>query len=98
MWAAIAGNKQLAEILLTHGPDIHAEDQMGQTPLMAACRKGHEQVALVLPDKGADAYRYDALAKNALMFAESSGLSSVTGYLRTVSQEPAQQTNCRNRS
>ena len=52
--AATHGSMALAEILLANGVDINVRDDLGYTPLLAACEKGHQDLVRFLIDKGAD--------------------------------------------
>jgi ankyrin repeat protein len=38
----------MAELLLTHGADVHATDEQGSTPLRLALKKHHEALLEIL--------------------------------------------------
>ncbi|MFC1604708.1 ankyrin repeat domain-containing protein [Planctomycetota bacterium] len=52
--AAIAGHKDVAEILLSHGAQPYALDNLRYTPLHCSAEHGHKDMASLLIDKGAD--------------------------------------------
>jgi ankyrin repeat protein len=54
MLAAISGSREVTEVLIAHGADIHAKNGAGFTPLHAAVYQGHREVAELLVSKGAD--------------------------------------------
>ena len=43
----------MATLLLTHGADVNAKDQKGQTPLVVAINTHHEEIAALLRKNGA---------------------------------------------
>jgi len=47
--------KAMAELLLSKGAGINAQDDNGETPLAAAAARGHKELAEFLVSKGADA-------------------------------------------
>ncbi|KAI9458085.1 hypothetical protein F5148DRAFT_983903, partial [Russula earlei] len=48
--AAIAGNPKVAEVLLKYGPDLHAQDDDGLTPLRLAMMYKHAQIVRLLSE------------------------------------------------
>jgi ankyrin repeat protein len=62
-WAAVNGNKALAELLLANKAEVNATNASGATPLHAAAMTGHETVAeLLLANKAeVNAKNYDGL-------------------------------------
>jgi ankyrin repeat protein len=53
MLAALEGNTTAAELLVEHGADIHAVNNVGETPLSLAAHKGHAHLTQWLMDRGA---------------------------------------------
>ena len=54
MFAALRGDRELAEFLLEHGANINAKDMFGATPLMHAVWHGQAELAEFLLNQGAD--------------------------------------------
>lgn len=53
--AAVAGRSaEVVALLLTHGPDVNARQQVGYTPLMGAAASGREDLVQLLLRHGAD--------------------------------------------
>ena len=52
--AAGEGHKEIVELLIAEGADVHAKDKWGFTPLHKAALCGHKEVAELLIAKGAD--------------------------------------------
>ena len=53
-WAAIKGNKEVAELLLKYKADVNAKNTAGETPLHIAARHGHLEIAELLLANNAD--------------------------------------------
>lgn len=66
-YAAAAGNKAIAEILLAHGAKVDARDGAGATPLMAAVGMGFKTVAEMLIAHGAEVNARDNEGKSVLI-------------------------------
>jgi ankyrin repeat protein len=49
------GHVDLARLLMEHGADVAAQDEVGETPLHQASSGGHVDLAQLLIDHGADA-------------------------------------------
>lgn len=66
-YAAAAGNKAIAELLLAHGAKVDARDASGATPLMVSVGKGFKSVAEMLIARGADVNGRDKEGKSVLI-------------------------------
>ena len=53
-YAALKGQKEIAELLIAKGADVNAKYDRGWTPLLWAAREGHKEIAELLIAKGAD--------------------------------------------
>ncbi|PMD41336.1 ankyrin, partial [Hyaloscypha variabilis F] len=52
--AADQGGVTMIQLLLDHGADVHARNQIGETALHFAARKGDLKAIAMLLDRGAD--------------------------------------------
>jgi ankyrin repeat protein len=52
--AAGEGHKEIVELLIAEGADVHAKDKWGYTPLHSAAMHDHKEIAELLIAKGAD--------------------------------------------
>jgi hypothetical protein len=68
-YAAFAGHRQIADLLLERGADINARTPNGSTALMMAVREGREELVRVLLAAGADARPENDWGDNALTWA-----------------------------
>ncbi len=79
---ALAGDDAAAKALVRRNPKlVKATDEIGQTPLHCAARKGHDKVAAVLLAAKADVNRADIVGWTALHCAASAGHSEVVKML-----------------
>ena len=64
--------KDIVDVLLQHGADVHHEDTQGATALIWAARSGHENIVVFLVENGADradVNHRDSLGTTALNWA-----------------------------
>ncbi|MDO4751506.1 MAG: ankyrin repeat domain-containing protein [Akkermansia sp.] len=67
------GNMEEVETLLKNGADINAQDEIGYTPLMAACVAGKTDMVRYLIQTGAEVNKTNSLKETALMLAAQNG-------------------------
>lgn len=65
------------ELLLSHGADVEAVNDAGETPLWCAVRRGHDEEAAVLLAAGADPWR-------PVLGGRSAGMVALDGPLATL--------------
>jgi ankyrin repeat protein len=70
--AAFVGNTKMADLLLTYGADIEAQDLLGDTPLFRAFSEDHTELALDLIGKGADLNKANKVGETSFMMAARS--------------------------
>ncbi|HVM63144.1 MAG TPA: ankyrin repeat domain-containing protein [Verrucomicrobiae bacterium] len=74
--------REIAEILLTHGADPNAKDLINQTPLHAAVVSGMTDIAELLIAHGADVNVRDVAGGTPLRLAETAGNKAIADLLR----------------
>jgi len=79
--AAGRGNTGLTEVLLTHGADVSATNQVGWTPLHCAADGGHHGVAASLIGKGAEVNASNTDGYTPLHLAAREGREAVAASL-----------------
>jgi uncharacterized protein len=82
--AVLAGDKELVDLYVRATFNIHQPDEHGNTPMMAALKRGYTVVALILLKAGADVNAADKLGLTPLLVAcgkTSAGFRSVTEAL-----------------
>jgi len=70
--AALAGNRQVADLLLRYGADVNARGDQGMTPLHCAALNGNLDVAELLLKRGANPALKDDAGETALQLASRS--------------------------
>jgi len=67
--AAVAGHKDVAELLISHGADVNLSNDYGWTPLHFAASRGHEDVAKIIIDNKAEINIKDSNGETPLHWA-----------------------------
>ncbi|MEJ2705589.1 MAG: ankyrin repeat domain-containing protein, partial [Sedimentisphaerales bacterium] len=86
--AAIAGHRNVAEILLSHGARIDAFDNLCSTPLHCAAEHGHKDVASLLIDRGLDVNAKTVDGYTPLHLACQQGKRDVAEFLMEKGANP----------
>ena len=73
MQAASLGREKLAALLLDHGAEIDAVDNMGRTALMYAAKNGRKPVTELLLSRGANPLLTDNRGRDAIKYAKRYG-------------------------
>ena len=81
MFASGAGNLRIADLLLSYGAEINAQDDLGFTSLMAAAEGGHDGMIGFLHSRGGDVSCIDETGKRALSYAVESGNTNAVALL-----------------
>ena len=69
LFAAREGDREIADILLDHGADLHWSSANRTSPLLIAILNGHLKLAMHLLEKGADPNAVDAYGRGPLFAA-----------------------------
>ena len=69
--AARSGDADLTALLLSHGAEVDAVSENGDSPLHEAVMRGHENVATILLSQGADPHARNAKGKTPFDLARS---------------------------
>jgi ankyrin repeat protein len=80
-FAALRGNIQRMKDLLEAGADPDEEDDMGATPLHAACRAGHLEAVKLLVSAECRMCDDDANSRTPLQYAVKAGVPDIVSYL-----------------
>jgi uncharacterized protein len=81
IFAALAGNLEIAQLLLAHGANPNAATRVGGTALMAASRANHKRIVDLLLDHAADPSRRDKRGFTALIEAAREGSAEAVSSL-----------------
>ncbi len=84
MYAAAAGDLEMARLLLENGVPINAQTNVGTTALMFAVAEGHVEMVRFLVENGADVHIQNGHNYTALSLAEERGHQEVVDFLRSV--------------
>lgn len=87
-YAALGGNPELVDRILTAGVSVDVADREGLTPLMNAVREGHVPTAHMLLAAGASPDVADGEGVTALMIAVSKGHVPMVGALLEAGADP----------
>ena len=79
--ACYLGRSTLADLLLQHGADVSAVDQLGRSALHVACIRGHEACTRLLLLHGTETSAVDNYEVSALRYACSGGHEACTRLL-----------------
>jgi len=80
--AAFKGHREIAELLIANGADVHAKDMRGATSLLIATMFGRTEVVELLISKGADMNAKDRLGRTPLDTATHMKHTLVADLLR----------------
>ena len=81
-WSAQSGCEETVKRLIAAGMSVHDKQELGWTPLMAACERGHLKVVQTLLNAGADRSLSNADGKTALALAQDNGHSDIAAVLQ----------------
>lgn len=79
--AARHGHKNIVNLLLDHGANIHAENHFGRTALIEACLKGHNAMVKILLERGANVLESDSSGRTPLHKVAEKALTSLVVLL-----------------
>ena len=84
MYAASAGDLEMARLMLENGAPVNVQTDVGTTALMFAAAFGHIEVVRFLVENGADIHIQNGYGYTALSLAEERGHQEVIDFLRSV--------------
>ena len=84
MYAAYAGDLEMARLMLENGAPVNVQTDVGTTALMYAAAYGHMEVVRFLVENGADIHILNGYGYTALSLAEERGHQEVVDFLRSV--------------
>ncbi|CDK30994.1 ankyrin repeat domain-containing protein [Candidatus Babela massiliensis] len=78
IWATIKGNSEIVDLLLRHGANVNAVDDLGNiTVLMNAVERGHEEIVKSLLSNGANVFTKNEVNETALDIARKFGHTKI---------------------
>lgn len=80
------GHRDIVDIMLNEGANIHVEDENGQTPIHLACQAGHLDIVETLVEQGADLHTADKYHMTPLRIACRAGRLDIALSIRTKQQ------------
>uniref|UniRef100_A0A0G4I6K2 Uncharacterized protein n=1 Tax=Chromera velia CCMP2878 TaxID=1169474 RepID=A0A0G4I6K2_9ALVE len=72
-YAAEGGRKHTVALLIGKGGDVHAKNEVGETPLHVAAKEGHKETVACCVEKGATVDEKDELGRTPLQWAAEKG-------------------------
>ena len=84
MYAAAAGDIEMARLMLENGAPVNDQTDVGTTALMFAAAEGHVEMVRFLVENGADIHIQNGHNYTALSLAEERGHQEVVDFLRSV--------------
>ena len=84
MYAAAAGDIEMARLMLENGAPANGQTDVGTTALMFAAAEGHVEMVRFLVENGADIHSQNGYNYTALSLAEERGHQEVVDFLRSV--------------
>lgn len=84
MYAAAAGDLEMARLLLKNGASVNAQTDIGSTALMFAVSFGHVELVRLLVENGADIYIENENGYTAQSLAAERGYQEVVDFLRSA--------------
>jgi ankyrin repeat protein len=80
--AARKGNREIAELLITKGADLNAQNSYGYTPLHIAALGGEKEIVALLLAAGADVTARDRFNRTCMNYALKKGVEDVVNILK----------------
>ena len=84
MYAAAAGDLEMARLMLENGAPVNGQTDVGTTALMFAAAEGHVEMVRFLVENGANIHIQNGHNYTALSLAEERGHQEVVDFLRSV--------------
>jgi len=73
-------NSTKVEFLVEHGADINGKDNLGETPLIKACRSGKEAIVKYFIEHGADVNKKNKRGETPLIISCEMGYEAIVMY------------------
>ena len=87
MYAAYAGDLEMARLMLENGGPVNVQTDVGTTALMFAAAYGYVEMVRFLVENGADIHIQNGYGYTALSLAEERGHQEVVDFLRSVEDD-----------